>query len=149
MVDYTERLIRGLANDESKPEFVQVSGRRGRRAAYLGVRLNYEADDRGPKIEEAPEDAPAAEAGLQAGDVILTMDGEEIGDASELTAFLRSHRPGDEIEVNYMRGDDEATATVELTRTPRSVRRARQAEEEANKAEKSEEESKSSEKSGG
>lgn len=140
VVDFTERLIRGLANADTRPGFVQVGGRRGRRASYFGVRLDYEADERGPRVEEAPEDAPAADAGLQAGDIILTMDGEEIADADELSAFLRANRPGTEIEVVYMRGDKEMTATVELARAPRTRRnRSRDEDSKGNQEEKTEE----------
>jgi hypothetical protein len=124
VVDYTERLIRELADAEARPKFTEVaSRRRTRRPSYFGVRLDYEADERGPRIEEAPEDAPAAAAGLQAGDVILTIDGIEIGDAAELNDFLVKNRPGSEVEVAIIRGDKEMTVTVELGRTPR--RRAR------------------------
>ena len=124
VVDYTERLLWGLANAEAKPNFVQVDSgrRRARRPSYFGVRLDYEADERGPRIEEAPEDAPAATAGLKAGDVILTIAGEEVTDAAELTAVLTKNRPGTTIEVVVMRGDKEMTMEVELARTPRRSR---------------------------
>jgi len=140
VVDFTERLIRGLANAETRPKYVSVGGnRRGRRPSYLGVRLDYEADDRGPKVEEAPDEAPAAEAGLQAGDVILTIGGEEVADASELSALLIKNRPGSEVEVVFMRGGEEKTVTVTLARTPRRRARAQQQEDKGNEVEKSEE----------
>ena len=126
VVDYTERLLRGLADAEAKPKFVRIENnrRRTRRPSYLGVRLDYEADERGPRIEEAPDGAPAAAAGLKAGDVVLTIAGEEVNDAAELTALLTKNRPGSSIDVVIMRGDKEMTVKVELARTPRRSRDA-------------------------
>lgn len=133
VVDYTERLIRGIADAESRPKFLEVSsGRRARRPSYFGVRLDYEADERGPRIEEAPANAPAANAGLQAGDIILTIDGEEIGDADELNQILVSNRPGSEVEVTFIREDKEMSVQVELARTPR--RRAASEDDEDSKS---------------
>ena len=124
VVNYTERLIRELADAETAPSFQQATNNRRRRVtpAYLGVRLDYEADERGPRIEEVPEGSPAGEAGLQAGDIIVSLNGEEIGDNDEMTAFLIENRPGDEVEVAYVRDNDEATLTFELGTTPRRRR---------------------------
>ncbi|MGI9518768.1 MAG: M20/M25/M40 family metallo-hydrolase [Pirellulaceae bacterium] len=123
VVDFTERLISEMASAEAAPKFTEVvRARRRQRPAFFGVRLDYVADDRGPRIEEIVDDAPADKAGLQVGDVIVSMGGETIADQGEMTEFLRVNRPGSDIEVAYIRGDDETTVTGELARTPRTRR---------------------------
>lgn len=121
VIDFTERLIRELADAEEAPVYTEVNRRR-RSRAWLGARLDYEKDERGAVVEQLPEGAPAMEAGLEPGDVILTIDGEKIQDARELGALLAEKEPGDEVEVTFLRGDKETTATVELGRTPRRRR---------------------------
>ncbi len=121
VIDYTERLIRELADAEQAPVYTEVTRQR-RSRAWLGARLDYEKDPRGALVEELPDGTPALEAGLQVGDVILDIEGEKVTDARGLAGLLADKRPGDEIEIRYMRGDDEGTLTVELGQTPRRRR---------------------------
>jgi hypothetical protein len=125
VIDYTERLIRELADAEEKPVYVDMAREPRRSRAWLGARLDYEKDERGATVEEVPAEAPAATAGLQVGDVILSIDGNEIKAASDLTSLLADKEPGDKIEVKYVRGEEELNATVELGRSPRRGRQNR------------------------
>jgi putative serine protease PepD len=84
--------------------------------AYLGVSV---ADAESGALVGAVEDGtPAADAGLAEGDVVTAVDGDRVGDASALTAAVRSHAPGDEIEVTYVRDGDEQTVQVTLGELP-------------------------------
>jgi S1-C subfamily serine protease len=49
-----------------------------------------------------PESA-AAEAGLQAGDILLSYDGAEISGMQSYSNFLRQSAPGDTVEINVNR----------------------------------------------
>ena len=55
---------------------------------------------------------PAALAGLQPGDVILSIDGRDIGVADDLIVAIRSHSIGDTITLKYERGG--VTKSVQL-----------------------------------
>ena len=57
---------------------------------------------------------PAAKAGLQAGDVIVAVDGRTITSAEELIALIRKHAPGDRVTMTYVRAGHRRTATVVL-----------------------------------
>jgi len=48
---------------------------------------------------------PAEVAGMKAGDVLLTVDGEEIRARDALYRRLWQHRPGDQIQCTVFRGD--------------------------------------------
>jgi predicted metalloprotease with PDZ domain len=56
----------------------------------------------------------AADAGVVAGDVITQIDGQSLPDFDRLTARIAQHAPGDEIEVQILRGEDRVTKRVKL-----------------------------------
>lgn len=68
----------------------------------------------GVLITSVSEDAAAAEAGIRARDVIISIDGKAVNSIPELQEFIARHRPGDEIEVEYYRNGEKLRATVVL-----------------------------------
>ena len=68
----------------------------------------------GALVAEAQVGAPAAEAGLKAGDVIVKADGQDIKNAGDLTRHVGVLRPGEQIELSYLRDGVENTAKVTL-----------------------------------
>ncbi|WP_121256802.1 S1C family serine protease [Nocardioides ferulae] len=69
----------------------------------------------GALVQEIGDGSTAEEAGLEAGDVIIRVDDTLITSADSLVATIRSYRPGDEVEVAYLRGDEpEQTVTLTL-----------------------------------
>ena len=56
----------------------------------------------------------AAEAGLQAGDQITTIDGHKIGDFGDLTIAVYAHAPDEKLKVEFLRGGETKTADVQL-----------------------------------
>jgi PDZ domain-containing protein len=58
-------------------------------------------------------EAPSAEF-LEAGDVILTVDGNEVKSTGDLTRLLADKQPGDTVEIAVRRGDEELTDEIEL-----------------------------------
>jgi Do/DeqQ family serine protease len=57
----------------------------------------------------------AEEAGIETGDVIIAINEKEIGQVSELQEFVARFRPGDAIDVTYLRDGEEATRSVTLS----------------------------------
>jgi len=68
----------------------------------------------GASLASVQPDGPAADAGLQAGDVITKVDDRAIDSADALIAAVRSHRPGDKATLTYLRDGETRTATVTL-----------------------------------
>lgn len=74
--------------------------------------------DSGVLVAEVTPGTPAADAGLQEGDIIFEIDGEEIDDQSDLFALLRRARVGQTVEVKVDRGSEEVTLNVTLGDRP-------------------------------
>ncbi len=70
-------------------------------------------------IERVVEDSPAEQAGLEAGDRILAVDGDPVPDWSAWVDYVRA-RPGQALQVRVQRGDGE----VDLQLVPRAAQDA-------------------------
>ncbi len=82
---------------------------------YVGISSTAgDTDVQGVLVAEVVEGSPAAEAGLEAGDVILSLDGRPIQDMAELSAAVKLRMPGEAVELTMRRGEDTYVATVVL-----------------------------------
>lgn len=61
---------------------------------------------------------PAEDSGLEEGDVIVSVAGQEIDSAEELGDALDGHGPGDRVELEVVRDDDTRTVEVRLGQRP-------------------------------
>lgn len=76
-----------------------------------GAKVGAKSADGGPSVEEG---GPAAKAGIRTGDIITEVDGQRVHSGEELIVKIRSHRPGDELELTLTRGGKEQTMTLVL-----------------------------------
>ena len=73
----------------------------------------------GATVAGALPGAPAAKAGLTAGDVIISLDGQSVDSASTLTSLVGRHRPGDRVQVVWTDQSGKThSATVTLATGP-------------------------------
>ncbi len=80
--------------------------------AVLGVSGATPTDGTvGALIQSVVNGAPADRGGLQAGDLIVSLDGEVISSMAELSAEVKLFRPGDQVDVEVIR-DGERLVTV-------------------------------------
>jgi S1-C subfamily serine protease len=79
-------------------------------------------DRRGIPIESIAAEGPAAKAGLRAGDVILSFNGQEIPDWEVLRSLITSSRPGEKVTIVVLRDDKEMSFDVTLGEMPRAAR---------------------------
>ena len=98
--------------DEVMPIVDQMAKGETPTHARLGIRVAD--DDAGAKVAEVTSGSTAADAGMEAGDVITAIDGQRITGADSLVATIRSYRPGDTVTITWTRGGDSQQATVTL-----------------------------------
>jgi S1-C subfamily serine protease len=73
----------------------------------------------GATISSVISGDPAQQAGLAAGDVITSIDGQSVGSASALSNLVISHHPGDKIQVGWTDTSGQShTGTVNLGSGP-------------------------------
>lgn len=84
-------------------------------APLLGVR-GEPTDDGSPgaQLVEITPDTAAARAGLQVGDVVTAIDGEDVRSFDELAAQIGTYLPGDDVDLQVERGGSEISVTVTL-----------------------------------
>jgi putative serine protease PepD len=86
---------------------------------YLGVSMgDATGNQSGAVVQEVTPDSPAAQAGLQAGDVVVSIDSKAVQDRGELVAAIRGHKPGDKVALGVVRGGNETTIAATLTQRP-------------------------------
>jgi putative serine protease PepD len=73
-----------------------------------------EGSSTGAEISEVLPDTPAEQAGLEKGDVVTQLDGLRVTDGIALIVAIRSHQPGEDVELLLTRGDEELTLSVTL-----------------------------------
>lgn len=83
----------------------------GNDAGFLGVQL-IEGED-GVQLQSVTEGQAAKKAGLKVGDVIVSIDGTEIAELSELIEVLRETKPKQKVKLSIVR--DEKIMEIEVT----------------------------------
>jgi serine protease Do len=79
----------------------------------------------GAIVAEPQPDSPAAKAGIKAGDVILSVNGETVKDARALAKMVAAKKPGSKIELGLMRNGSKQTMAVTLGEFPEDQQMAR------------------------
>jgi putative serine protease PepD len=87
--------------------------------ARLGIEVGDAAADgsataEGAVVRTVEGGTAADDAGLREGDVVTGVDEHVIDSADALVAIVRSYRPGDSVEVTYLRDSEEHTTELEL-----------------------------------
>ena len=89
--------------------------------------------DKGALVQDVVDDGPADKAGIRGGrtelgdglrvggDIIVKVDGQEIAQNSDVAEAILDNEPGDEIEVEFFRGDDRRTVEVKLGERPQDL----------------------------
>ncbi len=97
-----------------------TDSRAGAADSYLGIAVDMVAAREGGeivglRISKVAEGSPAAKAGVEVHDVLLTLDGQTPDSEAKLSAILRGKRPGHTVTLELLRGGTmlERRATLE------------------------------------
>jgi len=117
---------------EVEHAFIGVIG--GTVTPELAKALNLPVEE-GVIVQSVTEDGPADKAGIEGGttsatidgeevrlggDIITEVDGEKIKSMDEMIELIQESKPGDELELTIVNGDEERTADVTLGTQPQS-----------------------------
>jgi membrane-associated protease RseP (regulator of RpoE activity) len=84
------------------------------RKTWLGTLPDFTEGVSGYKLAGVFDESPAARAGLQKGDVLTSLGGQEIADLATFTRALRTFGPGDLVEITADREGRHLKFTVVL-----------------------------------
>lgn len=90
--------------------------------AYMGINMDklgpqmaqYFKVDQGVLVESVAEGGPAEAAGMSAGDIIQSIDGEQVASPKQLSQVLSKYQPGDEMTVEFVRREKPLSLTFQL-----------------------------------
>ena len=91
--------------------------------AYLGVSTG-EAPNGGAQVGETTAGGPAAKAGIQPGDVITEVDGDDVQSPDDVANAIADNKPGDKVDVTVERNGSSQTIQVTLDQRPDQVNQA-------------------------
>ncbi len=103
--------------DEVLPIVNQITDGDKPTHARLGVSVSDVSGNtlsQGAQLQAVEDGGAAAEAGLKKGDVITKVNDEVIDGSESLVATIRGHRPGERVEITYLRGGNSETTTANL-----------------------------------
>ena len=66
-------------------------------------------------VTDFEDNSPAAEAGLEVGDIITKVDGHDISSSAYLRYYLYKHKVGEEMNLTIIRNGRERDISVMLT----------------------------------
>jgi len=72
----------------------------------------------GVLVTEVDDNSPAARAGVQIADVILSVDDVQVDVSSEYLSLLRSYPPGSGVILDLLRGEQERRIALQLEALP-------------------------------
>jgi carboxyl-terminal processing protease len=94
--------------------------------SYTGVGLDVDIRDGKVTVITPVENAPAARAGILAGDIVVSVDDVPVGEEDLEAAVNRMRgRPGTEVRLGVSRGPEESLLSFSLTRTAIQVNTVR------------------------
>lgn len=75
-------------------------------------------DAHGALVAAAEKDGPAAKAGIKRGDTIISVDGEQIKDARDLSRKIAKYAPGSKAKITIWRDGKERDLSFEVGKQP-------------------------------
>ena len=84
---------------------------------FVFLRYNLPVEE-GVLVTQVGPGSPAAEAGLAAGDIIVSIDGQKVSSAEELIRIFHTSQIGQRLEITYWRGEVQNTTGAILAESP-------------------------------
>ena len=111
-VNYAMGIAQQIIDGET-PTHAQLGVTMSTVNSQLADRYGFAVDE-GAYVSAVQQGSGAAEAGIQAGDIITKFDGQTVTSASDLTIAVRSKNVGDTVQVEVNRSGEVLTMDVTL-----------------------------------
>jgi len=132
LLGMVDRVATELREGDERPEFVKAgpadphgghggpisSGGGGGYGPWFGSIPDFAEVPSGVRFADIRPGAPAGEADLRAGDILVEYDGKPIQNLYDFTYALRESKVGQTVTVKVLRGEEEILAPVTLAERP-------------------------------
>jgi aminopeptidase YwaD len=116
ITNYVGEIVKAVDANATKPTYAvaKASTPMGqvRLTVSLGTIPSYGDTTDGMVLDGVRENSAAAKAGLKAGDKITKLAGKDVRNAMDYTYVLSSMKPGEEYEVELIRGTEKMTLKI-------------------------------------
>lgn len=117
VADLVGDAVIAVAEADERPTYQEVASARrggGGDRPYFGSIPSFAGNEPGYKLSGVSAGSPAKKAGLHAGDIIVRLGEDKIGNLEDFDGALRKFKAGDKVKVAVKRGDKELTFEVVL-----------------------------------
>jgi S1-C subfamily serine protease len=128
IADPTQAQNIGFAIPISRAKPIIADLRAGRKPAFLGVSTKNVTPalvqelglkvEKGAYVSQITPNTPADKVGIRVGDVIVSIGGMTINNSSDVLTAVRTHRPGDSVDVVLDRKGQRRTFQAKLAQRP-------------------------------
>lgn len=82
---------------------------------FMGVQIDPTSDEKsGAKVKEVVKDAPAEKAGMKSGDVLVSVEGQEVIDQPSLQRVMGEYLAGQKVKVQVSRAGEKLELEITL-----------------------------------
>ena len=109
-----------IADEDRKIEQNVVVIRGDGGGTYLGIMMGRDDDAEGVKVMSVMDGSPAEDAGLETGDLIVAIEGDDVADTGDVAAVVGDSEPGDKVRITVLRDGERLNLTATLAERPDS-----------------------------
>jgi S1-C subfamily serine protease len=121
VVQLVANVVEELDRTAEKPRYVRVAeptphdvGGGGGYGPYFGSVPDFGEIENGVRFADVRDGSPAGKAGFKGGDTLIQFGDKKIENLYDFTYALRSHRPGDKVQVTVLRDGERVMREVTL-----------------------------------
>jgi aminopeptidase N len=104
-----------FSGSNSKHPVKRAGKHPGGKRAGTGNVPDFSYSGEGVKISDVLPESPAQMAGIQKGDIIVSIDGRKVKSLKDYSIELKSRKPGDSVTMVVKRGEDTINITLTLS----------------------------------
>ena len=115
------QLIAGLGNDRGFLGIALAPDRISKQASEAGIAI-LQVVEKSPAKESGLRAAQITEEGVQWGDILMSIDGQEVTGSDAAIETLHAHKAGDNVMLGIKRGEEFLRVNVRLVNQPKTTR---------------------------
>lgn len=119
VVDVLEGITLALADSDARPDYIENKewiqvGRHAGGRPFVGISPELDFEENGFKLKAVTQNSPADHAGLEAGDVIVGVNGRGVNLRADFWAVVDLLKPRDTLQLQFIRDKQKLSSELKL-----------------------------------